>query len=50
MNEYLNSVWDLIDINIEDYIQRGFSNLMINFGCTGGNIEVFMQLNKLLGT
>ena len=36
MNEYLNSVWDLIDINIEDYIQRGFSNLMINFGCTGG--------------
>jgi aminoglycoside/choline kinase family phosphotransferase len=36
MNEYLNSVWDLIDINIEDYLQRGFSNLMINFGCTGG--------------
>jgi len=36
MNEFLNSVWDLIDINIEDYLQRGFSNLMINFGCTGG--------------
>ena len=36
MNEYLNSVWDLIDINIEDYLQRGFHNLQINFGCTGG--------------
>lgn len=36
MNEYLNSVWDLIDIAVEDYIQRGFHHLMINFGCTGG--------------
>ena len=36
MNSFLNSVWDLIDINIEDYLQRGFENLQINFGCTGG--------------
>ena len=36
MNEYLNSVWDLIDINVEDYLKRGFNHLMINFGCTGG--------------
>ncbi len=36
MNKFLNSVWDLIDITVEDYLQRGFSNLMINFGCTGG--------------
>ncbi|MBC7587592.1 MAG: phosphotransferase [Chitinophagaceae bacterium] len=36
MNQYLNSVWDLIDITVEDYIERGFTNLMINFGCTGG--------------
>lgn len=36
MNEFLNSVWDLIDITVEDYLKRGFSNLMINFGCTGG--------------
>ncbi len=36
MNEYLNSVWDLIDITVEDYLKRGFSHLMINFGCTGG--------------
>lgn len=36
MNKYLNSVWDLIDITVEDYLKRGFSHLMINFGCTGG--------------
>lgn len=36
MNQFLNSVWDVIDITIEDYIQRGFSSLQINFGCTGG--------------
>ena len=36
MNEFLNSVWDLIDITVEDYLKRGFAHLMINFGCTGG--------------
>jgi aminoglycoside/choline kinase family phosphotransferase len=36
MNGFLNSVWDLIDITVEDYLQRGFESLQINFGCTGG--------------
>jgi hypothetical protein len=36
MNTFLNSVWDLIDITVEDYLQRDFENLQINFGCTGG--------------
>ncbi|RFM26745.1 RapZ C-terminal domain-containing protein [Deminuibacter soli] len=36
MNEFLNSVFDIVDINVEDYIRRGFDSLMINFGCTGG--------------
>ena len=36
MQDFLNSVFDLVDISVEDYIQRGFKNLMINFGCTGG--------------
>jgi aminoglycoside/choline kinase family phosphotransferase len=36
MPEYLNSVFDIVDISVEDYIRRGFQNLMINFGCTGG--------------
>ncbi|MDE3142649.1 MAG: hypothetical protein KGL19_00750, partial [Bacteroidota bacterium] len=36
MNEFLNSVWDLIDITVTDYLKRDFSHLQINFGCTGG--------------
>jgi len=36
MNQFLNSVWDLVDITVEDYLNRDFENLQINFGCTGG--------------
>lgn len=36
MNTYLNSVWDLIDITVENYLSRDFASLQINFGCTGG--------------
>ncbi|MGI9525773.1 MAG: RapZ C-terminal domain-containing protein [Weeksellaceae bacterium] len=36
MPEFLKGVFQVIDISIEDYINRNFSNLEINFGCTGG--------------
>jgi len=36
MQTFLNSVFDLVDISVEDYIKRGFTNLAVNFGCTGG--------------
>jgi hypothetical protein len=36
MNTFLNSVWDLIDITVENYLTRDFELLQINFGCTGG--------------
>lgn len=36
MPEFLNSVYSIIDISVEDYIKRGFEHLTINFGCTGG--------------
>jgi UPF0042 nucleotide-binding protein len=36
MPEFLNSVYSVVDIAVEDYIKRGFESLMINFGCTGG--------------
>jgi aminoglycoside/choline kinase family phosphotransferase len=36
MTDFLNSVFDVIDISVEDYIKRGFSSLMVSFGCTGG--------------
>jgi hypothetical protein len=36
MNEFLNSVFDIVDITVEDYIDRGFESLVVSFGCTGG--------------
>ena len=36
MQDFLNSAFDLVDISVEEYIQRGFNNLSVNFGCTGG--------------
>lgn len=36
MNEFLNSVFDIVDISVEDYISRGFESLTVSFGCTGG--------------
>lgn len=36
MNKFLFSAWDIIEININDYLSRNFENLQINFGCTGG--------------
>lgn len=36
MGDFLNSVFDLVDISVEDYLRRDFDSLMINFGCTGG--------------
>jgi aminoglycoside/choline kinase family phosphotransferase len=36
MPQFLNSVYNIIDITVEDYIQRGFEHLQISFGCTGG--------------
>ena len=36
MPEFMNSVYNIVDISVENYIQRKFSSLCISFGCTGG--------------
>ena len=36
MPEFLNSVFDIVDITVEDFIKRDFEHLSVSFGCTGG--------------
>lgn len=36
MPDFLNNVYNIVDISVEDYLKRSFENLSINFGCTGG--------------
>jgi len=36
VHQFLASVLTLVDSSISNYQQRGFKNLMVSFGCTGG--------------
>jgi RNase adaptor protein for sRNA GlmZ degradation len=36
VKDFLNSIYSIVDETIKKYLQRSFKNLMINFGCTGG--------------
>ena len=36
MPEFIKHIKAIIDISVQDYINRGFEHLMISFGCTGG--------------
>ncbi|MCB0508905.1 MAG: phosphotransferase [Bacteroidetes bacterium] len=36
VKEFLENIYRVIDINIQNYLSRDFEHLQINFGCTGG--------------
>ena len=36
MPQFLESVFKVVEISLDDYLARNFENLQISFGCTGG--------------
>ena len=36
IDEFLEKVLSVVEVNIQSYIEREFTDLMVNFGCTGG--------------
>ena len=36
MQDFLAHVYGIVDYSVEKYLARGFNNLMVSFGCTGG--------------
>ncbi|HAT72674.1 MAG TPA: phosphotransferase enzyme family protein [Elusimicrobia bacterium] len=36
VSRYLDSVFAITDMSVENYLSRNFTSLMVNFGCTGG--------------
>jgi RNase adaptor protein for sRNA GlmZ degradation len=51
VHQFLASVFSLVDSSVSNYQQRGFKNLMVSFGCTGGqhrSVYLAEQLAKRL--
>jgi RNase adaptor protein for sRNA GlmZ degradation len=36
VSKFLENVFALTDMSVENYLSRNFTSLMVNFGCTGG--------------
>ena len=51
VHQFLASVMSLVDASVSTYQRRGFKNLMVSFGCTGGqhrSVYLAEQLAKRL--
>jgi len=47
MQVFLNNVYEIIDPALDNYLSRNFSDLMVSFGCTGGQHRSVYSANKL---
>lgn len=45
--KFLDNVYALIDSSIMNYLSRGFTDLMVSFGCTGGQHRSVFAAEKL---
>jgi RNase adaptor protein for sRNA GlmZ degradation len=49
MQFFLKNIYNIINPAIENYLSRDFSDLMVSFGCTGGQHRSVYSAQKLEG-
>jgi hypothetical protein len=47
MPVFLQHVYSMVDICVNDYLQRDFESLMVSFGCTGGQHRSVFSADRL---
>ena len=47
VHSFFAQAYRLVELSIENYLQRGFQHLMVSFGCTGGRHRSVYLANRM---